>query len=173
MSTNYQMTLSEIKIGENLMKEKVTQKSAIPFKDKLAWASCDGMGTLLAWNIFASYLSYYFTDVCGLALGLAGNIILIARSCDTVTDFLIGIAIDRCHWKSGKYRGWLKIGILPMTIGLPLIFAPWENVSMTFRIIWIILFFGTYGCIWNTIVCAPTHAQLVNMTTRIITGIIT
>lgn len=70
------MTLSEIKIGENLMKEKVTQKSAISFKDKLAWASCDGMGTLLAWNIFASYLSYYFTDVCGLALGLAGNIIL-------------------------------------------------------------------------------------------------
>lgn len=161
------MTLSEMKIGENLMKEKVTQKSAIPFKDKLAWASCDGMGTLLAWNIFASYLSYYFTDVCGLALGLAGNIILIARSCDTVTDFLIGIAIDRCHWKSGKYRGWLKIGILPMTIGLPLIFAPWENVSMTFRIIWIILFFGTYGCIWNTIVCAPTHAQLVNMTTSV------
>ena len=105
MSTNYQITLSEIKIGENLMKEKVTQKSAISFKDKLAWASCDGMGTLLAWNIFASYLSYYFTDVCGLALGLAGNIILIARSCDTVTDFLIGIAIDRCHWKSGKYRG--------------------------------------------------------------------
>lgn len=167
MSTNYQMTLSEIKIGENLMKEKVTQKSAISFKDKLACASCDGMGTLLAWNIFASYLSYYFTDVCGLALGLAGNIILIARSCDTVTDFLIGIAIDRCHWKSGKYRGWLKIGILPMTIGLPLIFAPWENVSMTFRIIWIILFFGTYGCIWNTIVCAPTHAQLVNMTTSV------
>lgn len=88
--------------------------------DKLAWSSCDGMGTLLAWNIFASYLTYYFTDVCGLAVGLAGNIILIARSCDTVTDFLIGIAIDRCHWKSGKYRGWLKIGILPMTIGLPL-----------------------------------------------------
>ena len=54
MSTNYQMTLSEIKIGENLMKEKVTQKSAIPFKDKLAWASCDGMGTLLAWNLNVS-----------------------------------------------------------------------------------------------------------------------
>lgn len=151
----------------NYMKEKAVKKGSIPFKDKLAWASCDGMGTLLAWNIFASYLTYYFTDVCGLALGLAGNIILIARSCDTVTDFLIGIAIDRCHWKSGKYRGWLKIGILPMTIGLPLIFAPWENVSMTFRVIWIILIFGTYGCIWNTIVCAPTHAQLVNMTTSV------
>ena len=121
------------------MKEKTAKKGAIPFVDKLAWSSCDGMGTLLAWNIFASYLTYYFTDVCGLAVGLAGNIILIARSCDTVTDFLIGIAIDRCHWKSGKYRGWLKIGILPMTIGLPLIFAPWENVSMTFRIIWIAL----------------------------------
>lgn len=149
------------------MKEKTAKKGAIPFADKLAWSSCDGMGTLLAWNIFASYLTYYFTDVCGLAVGLAGNIILIARSCDTVTDFLIGIAIDRCHWKSGKYRGWLKIGILPMTIGLPLIFAPWENVSMTFRIIWIVLIFGTYGCIWNTIVCAPTHAQLVNMTTSV------
>lgn len=61
------------------MKEKTAKKGAIPFADKLAWSSCDGMGTLLAWNIFASYLTYYFTDVCGLAVGLAGNIILIAE----------------------------------------------------------------------------------------------
>lgn len=143
------------------------EKGALPFLDKVAWASCDGMGTLLAWNIFASYLSYYFTDICGIALGLAGNIILFARSADTVTDFLIGIAIDRTHWKAGKYRGWLKIGIIPMTLGLPLIFAPLGGVSITARIAWIIVFFGTYGCIWNTIVCAPTHAQLVNMTTSV------
>ena len=40
------------------MKEKTAKKGAIPFVDKLAWSSCDGMGTLLAWNIFASYLTY-------------------------------------------------------------------------------------------------------------------
>lgn len=143
------------------------KRGLIPFKDKAIWAACDGMGTLLAWNIFASYLSYYFTDVVGIALNVAGNIILIARSVDTVTDFLIGVAIDRINWKSGKYRGWLKIAIIPMTVQLPLIFAPLEGTSMTFRIIWTIIFFGTYGCIWNTMVCAPTHSQLVNMTTSI------
>lgn len=146
---------------------KIQKGGLIPFKDKVIWASCDGMGTLLAWNIFASYLTYYFTDICGIALALAGNIILIARSVDTITDFLIGIAIDRVNWKSGKYRGWLKLGILPMTIGLPLIFAPLDGMSMGFRIGWIIVIYGTYGCIWNTIVCAPTHAQLVNMTTNV------
>lgn len=150
------------------MKDKPEhQNGIIPFKDKVIWSACDGMGTLLAWNIFSSYLTYFFTDICGIAIGLAGNIILIARSVDTATDFMIGVAIDRVNWKSGKYRGWLKLGIIPMTIGLPLIFAPLDGVSMTFRIIWIIVFYGTYGCIWNTIVCAPTHAQLVNMTTNI------
>ena len=79
------------------------KRGLIPFKDKAIWAACDGMGTLLAWNIFASYLSYYFTDVVGIALNVAGNIILISRSVDTVTDFLIGVAIDRINWKSGKY----------------------------------------------------------------------
>lgn len=151
----------------NQDRKTTTSKGKLPFLDKLAWASCDGMGTLLAWNIFASYLTYYFTDICGIAVGLAGNIILLARSADTVTDFLIGIAIDRTHWKAGKYRGWLKIGMIPMTLGLPLIFAPLQSFSMTARLIWIIVIFGTYGCIWNTIVCAPTHAQLVNMTTSV------
>lgn len=146
------------------MEEK---RGIIPFKDKAIWAACDGMGTLLAWNIFASYLSYYFTDVVGLALNVAGNIILIARSLDTVTDFLIGVAIDRINWKSGKYRGWLKIAIIPMTVQMPLIFMPLEGVNMGLRIVWAVVFFGTYGCIWNTMVCAPTHAQLVNMTTNI------
>ena len=58
------------------MKEKTAKKGAIPFADKLAWSSCDGMGTLLAWNIFASYLTYYFTDVCGLAVGLVFPVII-------------------------------------------------------------------------------------------------
>lgn len=147
--------------------DKTNKKGLIPFRDKAIWASCDGMGTLLAWNIFAAYLTYYFTDVLGIAVGLAGNIILIARSLDTVTDFLIGVAIDRTNWKSGKYRGWLKLGILPMTIGLPLVFFPLQNASMTVRIIWIAVIWGTYGFTWNTIVCAPTHAQLVNMTTNV------
>lgn len=142
-------------------------KGRLPLKDKLSWGACDGMGTLLAWNIFASYLTYYFTDVLGIALGMAGNIILISRSVDTVTDFLIGIAIDRVHWKSGKYRGWIKLAIIPMTLGLPLIFFPLGDASMTVKIIWIVIFYGTYGCIWNTMVCAPTHAQLVNMTTNV------
>ena len=43
--------------------DKTNKKGLIPFRDKAIWASCDGMGTLLAWNIFAAYLTYYFTDV--------------------------------------------------------------------------------------------------------------
>ena len=54
-----------------------------------------------------------------------------------------------------------------MTIGLPLIFFPLQNAGMTVRILWIIVIWGTYGFTWNTIVCAPTHAQLVNMTTNV------
>lgn len=145
---------------------KTQNRDILPFKDKVIWASCDGMGTLLAYNVFSSFLTYYFTDVCGLAITLVGNLILISRVADTFTDFMIGVAIDRVNFKSGKYRGWLKIGIIPMAVNLPLIFFPLEGASMTTKIVWQIIFYATYGCIWNTIVFTPSHAQLMNMTSN-------
>lgn len=86
----------------------------IPFYDKFVYALSSGFSSNLAVYIFSYYLTFFLVDIRGLPARLAGFIILGSRVFDTVTDFLIGMLIDRTHFKSGKYRGWIKLGMIPM-----------------------------------------------------------
>ena len=136
----------------------------IPFYDRFVYALSSGFSSNLAVYIFSYYLTFFLVDVRGLPARLAGFIILGSRVFDTVTDFLIGMLIDRTHFKSGKYRGWIKLGMIPMLVGLPLIFADLGQLSMTVKIIWTVITYGLYGSVFTTILYTPTNAQLVNMT---------
>lgn len=139
----------------------------LPMKDKLVYSSCMGMGNLLASVVFGYYITYFYTDVVGLGAKIAGLILLVSRSLDAFTDFAMGVTIDRVTLRSGKYRGWLKIAIIPMFIGLPLVFLNLPNVSMKVKIIWAIVTYGPYGAIYNTMAYVPSSAQLVNMTQNV------
>ena len=136
----------------------------IPFYDKFVYALSSGFSSNLAVYIFSYYLTFFLVDIRGLPARLAGFIVLGSRDFDTVTDILIGMLIDRTHIKSGKYRGWIKLGMIPMLVGLPLIFADLGQLSMTVKIIWTVITYGLYGSVFTTILYTPTNAQLVNMT---------
>lgn len=142
--------------------KNVSQK--LPLKDKLIYSSSWGMGTLLASVVFGYYITYFYTDVVGFSAGFAGILLLVSRSFDAVTDFVMGTTIDRVTLRKGKYRGWLRIALIPMFVGLPLIFLVLPNVSMPVKVIWAVLTYGPYGSIYNTMAYVPTSAQLVNMT---------
>ena len=139
----------------------------LPLKDKLVYSSCIGLGVNMAPIVFSYYLTYFYTDVFGIAAGVASFVMLGSRVFDTVTDFIMGVTIDKVTLRSGKYRGWLKIACLPMFIGLTLIFAPFAHMSDGFKIFWAILTYGTYGAIWNTMAYGPANAELVNMTVNV------
>lgn len=139
----------------------------LPLKDKLVYSSCIGLGVNMAPIVFSYYLTYFYTDVFGIAAGVASFVMLGSRVFDTITDFIMGVTIDKVTLKSGKYRGWLKIACVPMFIGLTLIFAPFAHMSDGFKIFWAILTYGTYGAIWNTMAYGPANAELVNMTVNI------
>ena len=148
-------------MGENAGQNK------LPVKDKLIYSSCMGLGNLLASVTFGYYLTYFYTDVAGLPAVIAGFVMLASRCFDAVTDFMMGVTIDRVTLKSGKYRGWLRIAILPMFIGLPLVFLSIPNASMGVKIAFAILTYGPYGAIYNTMAYVPSSAQLVNMTANV------
>ena len=136
----------------------------LPVADKLVYSSCMGMGNLLAATVFGYYLTYFYTDVAGIGAAVAGFILLGSRCLDAFTDFAMGVTIDRVTLKKGKYRGWLRIAMLPMFIGLPLVFLKLPGVSMKVRVIWAIITYGMYGSFFNTMAYVPSSAQLVNMT---------
>ena len=82
--------------------------------DKLVYSSCMGIGNLIASVLFGYYLTYFYTDVAGLSAKIAGLVLLCSRCFDAFTDFVMGVTIDRVTLKQGKYRGWLRIAVLPM-----------------------------------------------------------
>lgn len=147
--------------------EKRTDTKKLPVKDKVIYSGCMGLGNLLASVVFGYYLTYFYTDVVGLPAVIAGFILLGSRCFDAFTDFAMGVTIDRVTLKSGKYRGWLKIAIIPMFVGLPLVFLNIPGVSMKLKIVWAILTYGSYGAIFNTMAYVPSSAQLVNMTQNV------
>lgn len=139
----------------------------LPMQDKVIYSSCMGMGNLLASVVFGYYLTYFYTDVVGVNAVVAGFIMLGSRCFDAFTDFVMGVTIDRVTLKSGKYRGWLKIAIIPMFVGLPLVFLCMPGVSMKIKIVWAIITYGSYGAVFNTMAYVPSSAQLVNMTKNV------
>lgn len=142
-------------------------KDIISFKDKLIYTLSSGFSSNVAVWLFSYYLTYFLTDLRGISAAVAGGVILGSRIFDTVTDFFIGAAIDRTHFKSGKYRGWIKLGMIPMLVGLPFVFADISEFSMTVKIVWTVITYGLYGSVFTTALYTPTNAQLVNMTSSV------
>lgn len=78
-------------------------------------------------NIIGIFISMFFliyaTDVYGISAGAAGLIFAISKVFDAVTDPVAGVLIDRTHFKSGKFRPWVVIGVILMVTGIVMLFA--------------------------------------------------
>ena len=61
----------------------------------------------LGGNSFEEYLAMY---------GVISIIVIILRIWDGVNDPIMGFIIEKCHFKSGKYRPWILIGALSNSI---------------------------------------------------------
>lgn len=75
---------------------------------------------------FVSMFLLTFVQFCGLGgvsfseylamFGVVSIIVIILRIWDGVNDPIMGFIIEKCHFKSGKYRPWIIIGALANSI---------------------------------------------------------
>jgi GPH family glycoside/pentoside/hexuronide:cation symporter len=63
-----------------------------------------------------TYLLFFYTNVYGLDPYIAGYMFLAVRIIDAIWDPIVGTLIDKNTTRWGKYRGWLLIMALPLTI---------------------------------------------------------
>lgn len=70
-----------------------------------------------------TFLTFYYTDVVGLAAGVVGTLMLVSRVFDGVTDILMGVAVDKTKSKHGKARPWLIWGSVPLGIAIVAVFS--------------------------------------------------
>ena len=94
---------------------------------KLSWTQRIGFGAgdlaqNLIYQTICMYLLFFYTDVYVLggdaarAAGLAGTMFLVVRLVDVLWDPLVGTFVDKHSPRWGKYRSWLVMGGVPLTI---------------------------------------------------------
>ncbi len=71
----------------------------------------------------ASYVLYYFQDVCGVNAIAMGVILLVARVFDAFNDPIMGVVVAKTRTRWGKFRPWLMIGTLTNAVMLYIMFA--------------------------------------------------
>jgi Na+/melibiose symporter-like transporter len=94
---------------------------------KLSWLQRIGFGAgdlaqNLIYQTICMYLLFFYTDVYVLggdaatSAGLAGTMFLVVRIVDVLWDPLVGTFVDKHNPSLGKYRSYLVMGGIPLTI---------------------------------------------------------
>lgn len=87
---------------------------------KLSWLQRIGFGSgdlaqNLIYQTISMYLLFFYTNVYGLAPGVAAVMFLIVRIVDVVWDPIVGTFVDKHSPSLGKYRAYLILGGIPLT----------------------------------------------------------
>jgi GPH family glycoside/pentoside/hexuronide:cation symporter len=77
----------------------------------------------LFFQTFGIFLTYFYTDVWGLAPAVIGTMFLSVRLFDAAADPLIGLMADRTQTRWGKFRPYLLWFAVPYGLGGYLLFA--------------------------------------------------
>jgi len=94
----------------------------ISLKEKLAYG-VGPFGQNFIYNLMASFLLFFYTDVFGITAAAAGTLLLVARVWDAVNDPMMGMIADRTKSKWGKFR--------PYLLFTPLLFLPFAVATFT------------------------------------------
>jgi glycoside/pentoside/hexuronide:cation symporter, GPH family len=81
------------------------------------------------------YLMFYFTDIFGLAAGVAGSVLLAGRIWDGINDVITGFIVDNVHSKYGKLRPYLLWFAIPTALVFALMFAA-PNLSPVMKVVY-------------------------------------
>ena len=93
----------------------------IPMFEKLCYGLGDAGGTIIT-GLIANFLTFYYTDVFGIAPAVVGILFVSLRIFDAISDPLIGIMADRTQTRWGKFRPYLLWTALPVGISCFLTF---------------------------------------------------
>ena len=129
------------------MEQKLKSSEIISF-------SLGYMGLTLA-GLFASYLSFYWTDIILIPLAAVASIQLISRLLDGVTDIIIGFLVDKTKTKYGKARPWILWMVAPAVLSVIGTFSMSANWSTGFKVVYAFLLYNFVAFFLQTAITIP------------------
>jgi GPH family glycoside/pentoside/hexuronide:cation symporter len=87
----------------------------LSWRERIAFGSGD-MAQNFIYQTVTTYLLFFYTNVYGLNPAIAAVMFLGVRIIDAIWDPIVGAIIDMHTTRFGKYRGWMLIMALPLTV---------------------------------------------------------
>lgn len=116
---------------------------AISRKEKISYGLGDA-ATAFVSVTFASFAMYFFTDVVGVSAAILGNLLMVSRIFDCITNVALGRVVDLTNTKYGKARPWVARMIIPLAVSLVLMFLVPNSWSVKAKTIYIIVTVNIY-----------------------------
>jgi glycoside/pentoside/hexuronide:cation symporter, GPH family len=106
----------------------------LSFREKVAYGFGD-LASVLYWQTFMLYLTYFYTDVFIIPAAAAATMFLVTRLFDGINDPIMGMIADRTQTRWGKFRPYLLWLAVPFAISGVLVFTT-PNFGESGKIIW-------------------------------------
>lgn len=104
----------------------------------------------LVFQVMTTYLLFFYTDVYGLSAGAVAILFVVARICDVLESFVIGVMIDHTHSKWGKSRPFFLWYALPYVVFAILTFVT-PNFSAGGKLAWAYVTYLGLGFLYTAV----------------------
>jgi Na+/melibiose symporter-like transporter len=104
----------------------------LPLSEKLGYSLGDAAANFVFMTMVLFQANFY-TDVMGLATGVAASILLWARLWDAFFDPVMGVLADRTRTRWGRFRPWILFTAIPWGIVMYLAYTTptgWSGTSL-------------------------------------------
>jgi GPH family glycoside/pentoside/hexuronide:cation symporter len=121
----------------------------VKFTEKLSYGLGD-FASVLYWQTFMAYLTFFYTDVFGLSAMAAAGMIGLSRSMDAFFDPVMGMVADRTETRWGKFRPYLLWFSVPLAVAGVLTFTT-PDLGETGKLIWAIVTYNALMLLYTAI----------------------
>lgn len=84
-------------------------------------------------------ITYFYTDIIGLAAGTVGTVLLLSKLVDSFTDIGMGVLVDRTKSRFGKARPWLLRMAIPSLLCIVLLFTVPVGISTGYKSVYVLV----------------------------------
>lgn len=121
----------------------------LSLKEKIFYGFGD-LASVLYWQTFMLYFTYFYTDVYLLPASVAATLFLFSRIWDGINDPIMGMIADRTHTRWGKFRPYLLWLCVPFALMGVLTFTV-PPFGYTGKLIWAFFTFNGIMMLYTAI----------------------